>query len=102
MPDTVVQQLDAAEAEMFRIMAAGDAEAFERIAGSDYLTINADGVMLDRAGAKAIIGKFKGVTTEFAGRQRRMYGSTSVITGKATFRLKGIPLAKVHFTQMWV
>ena len=93
--------LVTAEAEMFRIMAAGDAPGFERIAASDYQTINADGAFLDRAAAKALIGKFAGVETTIAGRQYRLYGTVGVITGQATYTVHGATVAKIYFTQLW-
>jgi hypothetical protein len=93
--------LESAEAEMFRIMAAGDTSGFERIASSDYHTINADGTWLDRAGAKAMLGKFAGVETSFAEQQRHIYGTLGIITGQATYSLHGATVAKIYYTQLW-
>jgi hypothetical protein len=98
----LLPKLDAAEAEMWRVMAAGDAAGFDRITGSDYQTINADGAWLDRAAAKAIIGKFTGVEAVVSDRQRRLYGNTALITGQAGFTVSGLLVAKIYFTQVWV
>jgi hypothetical protein len=107
IPDTSTQpapvaKLAEAEAEMFRLFAAGDADGFERIAGADYLTINADGAQLDRAGAKAIIRKFTGIEGTMTDRKERVYGTIGVITGLATYATHGVPLIKFRFTQIWV
>ena len=95
-------RLDAAEQAMFASFGRGDASAFGQLAGEDYLTINADGVMLGKADALKLVPKFKGATTTLSGQHRRVYGTTAVSAGRAQFRMKGVLMAEIYYTQVWV
>jgi hypothetical protein len=95
-------QLEVTEQAMFASFGAGDAEAFGRLAGDDYLTINANGVMTDKAGALQLVPGFKGSTSTLSEQQRRVYGSTVLSTGRAQFKMKGLPVAEIFYTAVWV
>ena len=95
-------KLDAAEAAMFASFGAGDAAAFGQLAGEDYLTINANGVMLGKTDALKLVPKFKGSTSTLSEQQRRVYGPTAVSTGRAQFKVKGVLVAEIYYTAIWV
>ena len=43
LPDSILKRLDAAEREMVNALSNGDSTAFKKIAGYDYVDINANG-----------------------------------------------------------
>ena len=100
--DSLKNVLIGKEAEMFHAMTTGDRVAAERIIGPDYITINADGVMEDRAEMMKTFGKFKGATFTLSDKRIRTYGDIAIITGGAKFYIKSILAAKVFYTETWI
>jgi len=102
LPDSLKQSLHEAQHRMFETFGAGDGALLESFTGSDYITINADGALMDREGMMALLPKFKGSTTEVIGQQDRLYGDLAVSTGRAKFRFGSFLVADVYFTQLWI
>jgi Domain of unknown function (DUF4440) len=95
------QVLASKEKEMFDAICGGDKAAAEKLFATDYITINADGVMQSREEAMNSFGKFKGSTYKLSGVRTRLYGNCAIITGRANFYIKSIPVAAVLYTETW-
>lgn len=101
LSSSVKAALRPAQENMFRVVSNGDAAALRQVAGADYLTINADGTYMDKAGMLQILPKFKGSTYAVSGQTDRFYGNIALSTGRAKFYIKSILVADVYFTQGW-
>lgn len=94
--------LKAAQQRMLQCFSDGDAQLFLQIAGNDFVTINADGVMMDKAGSAAIVPGFQGSTYQIVSQEDRFYGNLAISTGRIKFYIKSILVADVLFTQGWI
>lgn len=97
-----LQQLDEAETEMLNALSTGDSAAFKKIAGFDYIDINATGTKSTLQSMLNEIQNFKGITVQFSGQFQRIYGDFVLKNGRAKFSFGGQIVADVFYTQGWV
>jgi len=97
-----LQQLDEAEAEMLNAISTGDSAAFKKIAGFDYIDINAIGTKSTLQSMLNEIQNFKGITVQLSEQFQRIYGNFVLKNGRAKFSLGGQLVAEVFYTQGWV
>ena len=102
LPDTVLGRLDAVEREMVNALSNGDSTAFKRIAGYDYIDINANGTKMILQSMLSDISNFKGLSISFSDQAQRVYGNFVLKTGRAKFSFGGKELGEVFYTQGWV
>ena len=105
-PDTLspesIRQLHAEQVRMFDMFTQGDTATFQKIAGDDYLTINADGTYMDKAQAMDLIPNFKGSTYKILAQTDRIYQNVALSTGRAKFWFGPLLAADIYFTQTWI
>src|SRR4051812_28529441 len=100
--DSFYKALTASENDMFRVVTEGDKPAADKLFAPDYITINADGVMENKAAVMATFGKFKGSTYRLSDRKIRVSGNIGVINGRAKFYIKSALVAEVFYTELWI
>jgi len=98
----VLRRLDMVEQEMVNAISSGDSSAFKRIAGDDYLDINANGTKMTLKPMLIEILNFKGSSVNFSEQSQRVYGNFVLKTGKAKFYFGGQQVGEVYYTQGWV
>jgi hypothetical protein len=98
----IIRQLKSEQIRMFDLFSKGDVETFKKIAGDDYLSINADGTSLNKTQALELIPNFKGSTYKVSDQTDRVYGNVIISTGRAKFYLSSILVAEIYFNQTWV
>jgi hypothetical protein len=99
------KELGNAEKKMFdEIIKYGD--YWKTDISDDYITINADGIMANKAESLADSSRkkmFSVVTaTKLSDRKVRKYGNTAIITGKAQFMMGDKMAAEVFYTEIWL
>lgn len=99
---SVLKQLDKVETDMFNAISEGDSASFKKLAGTDYYSINADGVDMKLKATLSNMLKFKGSTVKLSKQQQRMYGNFILRNGKAVFYFGEQPMAEVLYTTGWV
>jgi hypothetical protein len=97
-----LQQLDEAEKDMVNAISNGDSAAFKKIAGFDYIDINANGTKVTLQSMLIDIANFKGISVSFSEQSQRVYGNFVLKNGRAKFSLRDQPVAEVFYTQGWV
>jgi hypothetical protein len=97
-----LQQLDEAEKAMVNAITNGDSVAFKKIAGFDYIDINATGTEATLQSMLNEMQNFKGITVHFSEQFQRIYGNFVLKNGKAKFSLNGQLVGEVFYTQGWV
>ena len=102
LPDSILKRLDASEREMVKALSNGDSTAFKRIAGYDYVDINANGNKMTLQSMLSDISNFKGLLISFSDQTQRIYGNFVLKTGKAKFSARGQEIGEVFYTQGWV
>ena len=103
--DPVVKELYAAEERMFESIPKFDAGYWKNNVHEDYITINADGVMQNKADAFADSAKkamFAGVSSKQFDKVIRHYGNVGIITGRAQFFLGDKMLVEIFYTEIWL
>jgi len=98
----VLKQLDLAEKEMVDAVSNGDSTAFKKIAGYDYIDINANGTKSELKLMLINIPNFKGSTVNFSEQSQRVYGNFVLKNGRARFYSGGQQTGEVFYTQGWV
>ncbi len=98
----VLKQLDVAEKDMVNAMSNGDSAAFKRIAGYDYLDINANGTKMTLKPMLIDVLNFKGASVHFSEQSQRVYGNFVLKNGRAKFYFGGQQVGEVFYTQGWV
>jgi len=98
----IISQLDTIEKAMVNALANGDSAAFKKIAGNDYLDINANGTMMTLRSMLADIPNYKGFTVSFSEKSQRIYGYFVLRNGKAKFYAGNQQVGEVFYTQGWV
>jgi hypothetical protein len=98
----ILSQLDTIEKEMVNALSNGDSAAFKKIAGNDYLDINANGTMMTLRSMLADIPNYKGFSVNFSEKSQRVYGNFVLRNGKAKFYAGNQQLGEVFYTQGWV
>ena len=102
LPDSILKRLNASEIEMVNALSNGDSTAFKRIAGYDYIDINANGNKMTLQSMLFEISNFKGVLISFSDQAQRIYGNFVLKTGRAKFSSGGHEIGEVFYTQGWV
>ncbi|HEU5167872.1 MAG TPA: hypothetical protein VFU29_20150 [Chitinophagaceae bacterium] len=97
-----LQQLDEAQKEMVNAISNGDSAAFKKIAGFDYIDINANGTKVTLQSMLIDIPNFKGIIVSFSEQSQRVYGNFVLKNGRAKFSLRDQLVAEVFYTQGWV
>ena len=103
LPPSTVAQLDSIEQVMFT--ATRNADQFDRLTGSDYITLNADGVMENKVQTLDMVRNHPlpaADTILFSERRQRVYGNIAIRTGRAKVYKAGLLLADFIFTQTWL
>ena len=98
----ILKQLDTVEKQMVNAISNGDSTAFKRIAGYDYLDINANGTKMTLKPMLIDILNFKGVSVNFSEQSQRVYGNFVLKNGRAKFFSGGQLIGEVFYTQGWV
>ena len=98
----ILKQLETAEKEMISALSNGDSAAFKKIAGEEYLDINAIGIRTDLPSMLNDLHNFKGLSVNFSERSQRVYGNFVLRTGKAKLSAGGQLIAEIFYTQGWV
>jgi len=98
----ILSQLDTIEKEMVNALSNGDSAAFKKIAGNDYLDINANGTMMPLRSMLADIPNYKGFSVNFSEKSQRVYGDFVLRNGKAKFYAGNQQVGEVFYTQGWV
>lgn len=103
LPPTILTRLDSMEQAMFR--ATQNADVFGKIMGDDYITLNADGVMENKAQTLDMVRNHplpKADTIQFSQQAQRVYGNVVIRTGRAKAYKAGLVLADFIYTQTWI
>ena len=90
---------------MFEAIPKFDDEYWKYNVHEDYITINPDGVMQNKAVAFADSAKkkmFVGVSSKLFDKVIRHYGNVGIITGRAQFFLGDKRLIEVFYTEIWL
>jgi ketosteroid isomerase-like protein len=90
MNDTDREQLITLEKESAQAFVSNDAEAIGRQMAEDWTIITPEGNVLDRSTFLAIIksGDLSHAVMEFADMEVRVYGSSAIVTARATSKGK--------------
>ena len=102
LSDRVLKQLDIAEQDMVNAISNGDSTAFKRIAGYDYLDINANGTKMTLKPMLIDILNFKGSSVNFSEQLQRVYGNFVLKTGRAKFYFGEQLIDEVFYIQGWI
>lgn len=103
LPAAALAQLDSMEQIMFQ--ATQNADMFGHLMGDDYITLNADGVMQNKAQTLEMVRNHplpKADTILFGDRHQRLYGHLAIRTGRAKVYITGFLLADFIYTQTWI
>lgn len=98
------RELEAAEAKMFESIIKYDNNYFRNYVSDDYITINADGTMANKAQTMADSARrqmFQGITTKLFDKVVRVYGNAGIINGRAQFLFNNTMVAEVYYTEIW-
>ena len=98
----ILLQLDTIEKEMVDALSNGDSAAFKKIAGNDYLDINANGTMKTLRSMVADVPNYKGFLVNFSEKSQRVYGNFVLKNGKAKFYAGNQQVGEIFYTQGWV
>ena len=98
----IIRQLDLVEKEMINAISNGDSTAFKKIAGYDYLDINASGTRMSLQPMLIDMVSFKGASVNFSEQSQRVYGNFVLKNGRAKFYFGGQLIGDVFYTQGWV
>ena len=98
----IIRQLDLVEKEMVNAISNGDSTAFKKIAGYDYLDINASGTRMPLQPMLIDMVSFKGASVNFSEQSQRVYGNFVLKNGRAKFYFGGQLMGDVFYTQGWV
>lgn len=98
----IFSQLDTMETQMVNALSNGDSAAFKKIAGLDYLDINANGIMMTLRSMLADVPHYKGLRVNFSEKSQRVYGNFVLRNGKAKFYAANQQVGEVFYTQGWV
>lgn len=87
---------------MVNAISNGDSTAFKKIAGYDYLDINASGTRMSLQPMLIDMVSFKGASVNFSEQSQRVYGNFVLKNGRAKFYFGGQLMGDVFYTQGWV
>jgi len=102
---STTKELEEAESKMFVGILHHNADYFRDYVASDYITINADGIMADKEQTYADSSRFK-ILNDFswklADKKIRTYGDVGIITGRARIYMKETFAAEFLYTAIFV
>ncbi|GAB3037919.1 hypothetical protein GCM10027185_45370 [Spirosoma pulveris] len=91
--------------EQVMIGATQNPDVFGAIMGDDYITLNADGVMENKAQTLDMVRNHplpKADAMQVSRQTQRVYGTVAIRTGQAKVYKAGLLLADFIYTQTWV
>ena len=100
----VQKELDEAEAAMFKSVQDYNTPYFASIMSDDYITIDADGVMMDKTQTIADSAHRKmmsGYACQLSDKTTRVYGNSAIITGKAQVIVQDKVMVEFLYTEIW-
>ena len=103
-PLQVQKELDEAEAAMFKSVQDYNTSYFESIMSDDYITINADGVMMNKTQTLADSAHRKmmsGYACKLLDKTTRVYGNVGLINGKARVMVQDKIMVEFFYTEIW-
>lgn len=103
-------QLKKLERELFAAVVKKDVATLNRIFADDFAAINTDGSFVTKAGMVKMLESGKMQLGEILQLDEirsdefklRLYGTTAVVTGRATYVREGKPLGTSSHTEVWV
>jgi hypothetical protein len=98
----ILKQLEMVEKEMLGAISNGDSATFKKIAGFDYLDINANGTQMTLKPMLRELVNFKGASINLTEESQRVYENFVLKNGKAKFYAGGQLVGEVFYTQGWV
>ena len=102
---STAKELEEAESKMFVGILHHNADYFRDYVASDYITINADGIMADKEQTYADSSRFK-ILNDFSwklsDKKIRAYGDVGIITGRARIYMKDDFAAEFLYTAIFV
>jgi ketosteroid isomerase-like protein len=104
---SVEEQIKKMEQDRAAAVVKADVATLEGLTSDDYVLINANGQVSNKAETMSLIktGKIKLTANEVSDMKVRVYGDTAVVTGKSTAKgsINGIELkGPVMFTRVYV
>ena len=100
-----LKELETAETKMFDAILKYDPAYWRDYVSSDYVTINADGVMQTKEEILADSARkklFSGVSVKLFDRKIRSYGNVAIINGRSQYLMGDKILGEVYHTEIWV
>ncbi len=100
----VQKELDDAEAAMFKSVQDYNTPYFASIMSDDYITINSDGVMMNKTQtiADSVHRKMmSGYASTLSDKTTRVYGNMAIINGKAQVIVQDKVMVEFLFTEIW-
>lgn len=100
----VQKELDDAEAAMFKSVQDYNTPYFASIMSDDYITINSDGVMMNKTQTIADSAHRKmlsGYACQLSGKTTKVYSNVAIINGKAQVIVQGKVMVEFLFTEIW-
>jgi hypothetical protein len=98
----LLNQLDLAEKNMVNALTNGDSTEFKKIAGHDYIDINAYGTKMTLSPMLLDLHNFKGTSVKFSEQSQRVYGNFVLKNGRAKFYFGEQQTGEIFYTQGWV
>jgi hypothetical protein len=102
---STTRELEEAESKMFEGILNHNAEYFKEYVASDYITINADGIMADQEQTFADSSRFKylsGFSWKLSDKKIRSYGDVGIVTGRARVYMKETYAMEFLYTAIFV
>ena len=102
---STTRELEEAESKMFEGILRHNADYFKDYVASDYITINADGIMADKEQTYADSARFKflsGFSWKLFDKKIRAYGDVGIITGRARVYMKETYAMEFLYTAIFV
>jgi len=99
----VEAELKKLERQWFDAVAKNDGATLNRIFANDFTAINNDGSFVDKAAMTAMLKSGRIQLDEIRSEEfkLRLYGTTAVVTGRATYVRNGKPLGTSSHTEVW-
>ena len=105
VPETTQKELETAEIKMFDAIKNYDSYYWETDVADDYVTIYADGVMMNKMETIADTAHRKmlsGGSYKLSDKKIRVYSDAGIINGKAQFFYQEKLMAEVFYTELWL
>jgi hypothetical protein len=86
---------------MFEAMSKNDSGYLNHLITEDYVSIDADGKMINKQVRLKNLSKFKGANFKLSDKKIRVYDNTAIINGRAKFYFRALLVADVWYTEVW-